>query len=141
MTEISNNLSLDLDLNNNNEEVIVKKTRKPRTQKELICYKCAIPIEDKISKFYICRDCYNTIAKLYYKNKIKPNKIPVKRKKITFQKDYTLPNGDVVQVNLKSENKTCNKCLIEKNYTEFYTVIDRSYYYLQPKCKNCVNKN
>ena len=65
-----------------------------------ICYKCAIPINEKIGKYYICRDCFNTVSKLYYKNKIKPNRIPIKRKKITYQKDYTLPNGEIIKVNI-----------------------------------------
>ena len=66
---------------------------------------------------------------------MKNNRIAIKRKKITYQKDYTLPNGEVVKVNIKSDVKNCNKCLIQKDYTEFYTVIDRDNYYIQPKCK------
>ena len=42
---------------------------------------------------------------------MKNNRIAIKRKKITYQKDYTLPNGEVVKVNIKSDVKNCNKCL------------------------------
>ncbi len=140
MEELKNNNLLNNNLENK-EETKEKKVRKQRTPKEKTCYKCCIPIESTIGLYYICRDCYNTISKEYYHNKIKPNRVCVKRKKTCYQKDYTLTDGTIIQVNIKSDDKTCNKCLVSKNYTEFYTVMDKNNYYLQPRCKQCVNKN
>ena len=129
-----------IELNENNI-IEIKKFRKSRTLKPKNCYKCCIPIENSIGKYNICKDCYNSNAKIYYQTKIKPNRISIKRKKICYQKEYTTPTGDIIMVNLKSDNKNCNKCLQEKLYTEFYTIICNNNYYLLPSCKICINKN
>ena len=101
------------------EDIVLPIEKIEKIKNDMKCYKCKKIIYKTFGSYRICQDCRYELSKLNNeKQKIKRTLIKEKkpRKYNTKEFDYKAYDGTMIKINAKSENKTCKKCLITKNY-------------------------
>lgn len=106
---------------------------------EMKCTRCGINIDKKIGTLKMCKTCNNIKSREYYNKKVLPTK--VYKMNYTYDKEYTDPNGKVINLILTSETKKCRLCEVQKIFSDFTFVscVYKGKKALGAECKECNN--